>query len=147
MKIREATINETNEILKYAQEVFKESTMGHMEPSLDNALQLVSPFLSEGGHYLVYLEGSKIKGWIGVGKTYDMYTDETIGIIPEVYVLPPFRKQGIAKKLCIEALNHFIENGYNKVQLYVFSGNHVKELYHKLGFQEISILMEKTLDD
>lgn len=61
-------------------------------------------------------------------------TDENIGIIPELYVKPQFRRQGIAKKLCKEAIKQINAEGLEKVQLNVFSGNQVKQLYEKLGF-------------
>lgn len=146
MTIRKATYNETQKILNHSLVVLKEATMGYVEPSREKARQLVSPFLSDGGYYLVQIENNVIQGWIGVGGTMDYYSDQMVGIIPEVYVLPQFRKQGVAEKLCKEVFRQLKEEGYKKVQLNVFSGNHVKHLYQKLGFQEVSILMERNLD-
>ena len=146
MTIRKATYRETQKILNHSVKVLKEATMGYIQANREIAFQMVSPFLSDGGHYLVYTENNAIQGWIGVGKANDYYSDEMIGIIPEIYVLPQYRKQGIAEKLCEEALRQLKEKGYKKVQLNVFSGNHAKHLYQKLGFQEVSTLMEKNLD-
>ena len=146
MTIRKATYSETQKILNHSLDVLKEATMGYIEARREIAIQMVSPFLSDGGHYLVYIENNVIQGWIGVGKTIDYYSEEMIGNIPEVYVLPQYRKQGVAEKLCEEALRQLKEKGYKKVQLNVFSGNHAKHLYQNLGFQEVSTLMEKKLD-
>jgi ribosomal protein S18 acetylase RimI-like enzyme len=146
MTIRKATYSEIQKILNHSLDVLKEATMGYVEVRREIAFQMVSPFLSDGGYYLVYIENHVIQGWIGVGRTIDFHSEEIIGIIPEIYVLPEYRKQGVAEKLCEEALRHLKEKGYKKVQLNVFSGNHAKHLYQNLGFQEVSTLMEKKLD-
>jgi ribosomal protein S18 acetylase RimI-like enzyme len=146
MTIRKATHSETKKILSHSLDVLKEATMGFVEARREIAFQMVSPFLSDGGYYLVFTENHVIQGWIGVGRTIDFYSKERIGIIPEVYVLPHYRKQGVAEKLCEEALRQLQKKGYKKVQLNVFSGNHAKHLYQNLGFQEVSTLMEKNLN-
>ena len=145
MMIRKATYSETDEILTHSLEVIKEAAKGYVEPSEEKARQMVSPFLTDGGYYLVYIEGNLMKGWIGIGIMLDFYSDEMVGIIPEIYVFPPYRHQGIAEKLCLEGFKHLKEQGLTKVQLNVFEGNRAKDLYRKLGFQEISTLMVKKL--
>ncbi|PAV29193.1 GNAT family N-acetyltransferase [Virgibacillus profundi] len=146
MTIRKATYHETQEILDYSIDVLKEASMGYVIPTQEKAHQMVFSFLS-AGYYLVYIEKNVIKGWIAVTSTIDYYTDDTVGIIPEIYVLPNYRRQGLAEILFKEALKLLKEEGYTKVQLNVFSGNHIKHLYQKLGFQEISTLMEIKLDN
>ncbi|GEL76603.1 GNAT family N-acetyltransferase [Tenuibacillus multivorans] len=147
MTIRKATYNETQEILKHALDVLEEATMGYVEPRREKALEMVSPFLSNGGYYLVCIENNVIQGWVGIGRTFDYHTDQVIGIIPEIYVLPKFRKKGLAEKLCKKAFKQLKEEGHEKVQLNVYAGNPVKHLYEKLGFQKISTLMERDLND
>ncbi|UJL46680.1 GNAT family N-acetyltransferase [Virgibacillus sp. NKC19-16] len=146
MTVRKATSRESQEILGHALDVLKESTMGHVEPSWEKAMQMVSPFLLSGGYYLVSIENNVIQGWIGVGSIMDYHTGEMVGVIPEVYVLPQYRKQGIAEELCEGAFKQLKLEGYKKVQLHVYSGNHVKHLYERLGFQEVSSLMERNLE-
>ncbi|KPH79157.1 GNAT family N-acetyltransferase [Oceanobacillus caeni] len=146
MTIRKATYRETQKILNHSLDVLKEASMGYVIPTKEKARQMVIPFLSDG-YYLVYIENNVIKGWIAVASTIDYYTDDPVGIIPELYVLPPYRKQGLAEILCKEALKRLKEEGHTKVQLNVFSGNHIKHFYQKLGFQEISTLMEINLDN
>ncbi|MBY7142027.1 GNAT family N-acetyltransferase [Virgibacillus sp. NKC19-3] len=143
--VRKATFRETQEIRKYALKVLKESTMGYVEPSQEKAVQMLSPFLSDGGYYVVSIENNNLQGWIGLGSIMDNHTEEMVGFIPEVYVLPAYRKQGVAEQLCKEAFQQLKLQGYKKVQLQVFSGNQVRNLYEKLGFQEISSLMAKEL--
>ncbi|WP_068676557.1 GNAT family N-acetyltransferase [Oceanobacillus sp. Castelsardo] len=146
MTIRKATYRETRKILDHSLEVLKEASMGYVIPTKEKARQMVFPFLSDG-YYLIYIENNVIMGWIAVASTIDYYSDDTVGIIPELYVLPAYRKQGLAKILCKEALNLLKEEGHTRVQLNVFSGNHIKHLYQKLGFQEVSTLMEIKLDN
>ena len=133
MTIRKATYSEIQQILNHSLDVLKEATLGYVEVRREIAFQMVSPFLSDGGYYLVYMKNHVIQGWIGVGKTMDYFTEEMIGIIPEIYVLPQDRNQGIAEKLCLEALRQLQKKGYKRVQLNVFSGNHTKHLYQNLG--------------
>ncbi|MFB4166230.1 N-acetyltransferase family protein [Alteribacillus sp. JSM 102045] len=147
MTIRKASYKETQEILNQSLEVLIEATTGHVVPRKEKALQLISPFLYNGGYYLVHSEDNVMNGWIGVGRTTDYYTDEVVGFIPEMYVLPSYRNQGIAEKLCVEGIKQLKDQGYKKVQLNVFAENHAKHLYQKLGFQEVSTLMEKNLDN
>ncbi|MEN2767645.1 GNAT family N-acetyltransferase [Ornithinibacillus xuwenensis] len=142
MTIQSATYNETQFILNHAINVFTESTVGHIEPSWDKALQSVSLFLNNGGYYFINTENNKIKGWIGIGVTYDSYTDKEIGFIQELYVLPEYRNAGIARELCKEATIHLKQQGCQEIQLNVFVGNGAKNLYRKLGFQDLYTTMK-----
>nr|WP_263326394.1 GNAT family N-acetyltransferase [Neobacillus sp. Marseille-Q6967] len=145
MTIRKATFEETQQILNYHMEVMKEATMGFVKPSRDKVMQFMAPFLEGGGYYLVRIQDHFIHGWVGIGKTVDQNTDELIGFINEMYVLPPFRNQGVGEKLCRAACKQLKAEGYKKVQLNVYAGNHAKNLYHKLGFQDVSTLMTRNL--
>ncbi|WP_053360793.1 GNAT family N-acetyltransferase [Bacillus sp. FJAT-27251] len=141
MAIRKATQQELQEILGYSREVFQESTMGLVE-----AAEIPEPLFSEGdGFYLVYSENNVIKGWIGMTSTWSPFGETMVGVITEVYVLPDYRRSGIARQLCIKGMNALQEQGHHKVQLNVFAGNDAKQLYHKLGFHEVSILMERRI--
>jgi ribosomal protein S18 acetylase RimI-like enzyme len=143
MTISKATYQENQEILTYSQKVFKESTMGLVD---NQELPLMS-FFSEGdGYYLVFSENNVMRGWLGLTSTFNFYDGEMVGMISEVYVIPEYRRKGIAKQLCIEGIKNLKEQGLQKVQLNVFAGNGAKQLYQKLGFQEVSVLMEKKIN-
>lgn len=146
MSIRKATYQEMEEILTYSLDVLKEATMGHVKLSRKKARHMVAPSLSENGYYLIYVKNNVIQGWIGVGMVYDFYSDDNIGVIPELYVLAPFRKQGIAEKLSKEAFSQLKEKGCKKIQLNIFSGNISRHLYEKLGFREVLTVMELDLE-
>ena len=143
MTIRKATYQENQEILTYAQKVFKESTMGLVE---NQELPLMSSFSEDDGYYLVYSENNVMKGWLGLASTFNFYDGERVGMISEVYVIPEYRRKGIARQLCIEGIKNLKERGHRKVHLNVFAGNGAKQLYQKLGFQEVSILMVKNIN-
>ncbi|TFJ94430.1 GNAT family N-acetyltransferase [Lentibacillus salicampi] len=146
MTIRKATKRETRQILSHSLEVLKEASMGYIPAKQEKAQQMVTPFLASGGYYLVYTKNNNLQGWIGIGRTTDYYTDEPVGMIPELYVLPEHRHVGIARMLCAEALRRLRDSGYATVQLNVFAGNSIRQLYQKLGFEEVATLMKKRLD-
>ncbi len=142
MTIRIATNQELEDIFSHAQKVFEESTMGlfdNQEPFL------MSPFMEEDGKYLVDTKDGVLKGWIGIASMFNHFGGERVGMIIEIYVIPEHRKQGIARQLCIEGVRYLKEQGHHKVQLNVFAGNNAKQLYQKLGFYEVSTLMEKRI--
>ena len=146
MTIRKASDQETQEILNFSLKVFKESTMGLVDLIENQEIPLMLSPLSEGdGYYLVYSEDNMINGWLGVASTINYYDGEIVGYITEVYVLPEFRRKGIARQLCKEGIKRLKESGYHKVQLNVFAGNGAKQLYQKLGFHEVSTVMEKNI--
>ncbi|QKY68848.1 GNAT family N-acetyltransferase [Lentibacillus sp. CBA3610] len=146
MTIRKATKRETQQIVARSLDVLKEASVGHIPPKQEKALQMVTPFLAAGGYYLVFVKDDVMQGWIGIGSTTDYYTDKPVGIIPELYVLPRYRQQGVAEALCTEALKRLEEAGFTAVQLNVFAGNAIKAFYQKLGFKDVTTLMELKLD-
>lgn len=145
MPIRKATYLETQTIVNQAPIVLKEATMSYGEPNPEKAHRIVSSFLANGGYYMIYSKDDYIHGWIGVGESFDYYSNKLIGHISEVYVLPSCRGLGVAKKMCEEVFKLLEAQGYTEVQLNVFSGNHAKYLYEKIGFQDVSTLMYKDL--
>lgn len=146
MTIRLATYEETQNILNHHMEVMKEATMGYVKPSREKVLEFMSPFINGGGYYLVRSKNNTIHGWVGIGRTIDQNTDELVGLINEMYVLPPYRNQGVARKLCKAAFNQLKAEGLETVILNVYAGNKAKYLYQQLGFQEVSSLMKKDLN-
>src|SRR5690554_859648 len=97
MVIRKATMEETDKILGHALTVMKEASMGFVIPKKAKAIQFAESFLANGGYYLVYNEDEIIKGWIGLSNVVDYNTDEPIGFLSELYILPKWRKRGIGE--------------------------------------------------
>ena len=59
------------------------------------------------GSYTVFLaysdNGNQIVGFVAVYESFGLYAEGAFGTIPELYVRPPFRSQGIGGKLLAEA--------------------------------------------
>lgn len=142
--IRKATMAETRDIVRFAFDVMKEATFGQVKLSREKAFQFANEFLQSGGFYLVYTEHQKIQGWVGLGTTFDTYQDKQTGFLYEIYVLPAYRKRGIAKKLCQEAIQHLEKYGYRTIELNVFAGNEkARNLCKSLGFTEVSTILKR----
>ncbi|MCH1627383.1 GNAT family N-acetyltransferase [Ferdinandcohnia quinoae] len=145
MHFRKATSGETHQILKLSSEVAYEASIGYVSRKSEYPSQMTMSFLSRGGYYLVAVEDDIIKGWILLGESLNTFENEMIGFISELYVIPKHRKQQLGYELMRNALSVFKQNNIHKVQLNVFEGNLAKNLYKKMGFQEISTLMEISL--
>lgn len=145
MLIRKATPEETKEILEHAYTVMKEATMGLVEKSKAASSDMMNQALMNGGYFLVCEDRGTIKGWLGLGEFYNADLKEMAGALLELYVFPEQRNQGIAKRLLEDALDRFKAKGLKKVHLSVYTGNPIKHLYERLGFQEIVTMMEKNL--
>lgn len=147
MLIRRATQSETAQILGYAVSVMAEATAGHVQPSWEKAQEMAAPFFQSGGYYLVCVERNVIYGWVGVGEIFDIHVNQPAGFLAELYVLPPYRSKGVGKKLCVEAIRLLKSQGYPKVQLNVYAGNPAKQLYERLGFHDVSTMMELDVNE
>lgn len=141
MNVRIATQKEIDFIKSQASRVQVEASMGYMNkhmPTLDMQLFYNS-------YYLVLTDQGLLKGWVLVGDGENPYTFERAGIILELYVFPLYRKNGYGSLLMHAALSELKQKGYRKVHLNVFRGNPARALYEKLGFKDVSSLMEKLL--
>ncbi|MGN7410374.1 N-acetyltransferase family protein [Sporosarcina sp. SAFN-010] len=146
MEIRLAKEKEMLVILSHWKAVMSEATAGYLDKNPESELTPLAPFFYNDFDYLVYVAEGTVQGWIGTGEIRDVHIQESKGFISELYVLPAYRKQGIGRKLCQEAIKKFNEANYDSVQLNVFKGNDAKYLYENLGFTEVSCLMELSLD-
>lgn len=145
MLIRKATKYETSQLLQWSVSLTEELSMGYMANNELMTYDMVSNVLSKGGFYLVAYSQQEIMGWILLGVDQNFYKNETIGFIYELYVFPKYRKRGIGKNLMLHGLSSLRSNGMKKVQLNVFSSNPARKMYEKLGFREVTSLMEFDL--
>ncbi len=140
MTIRKATYEEIRVIKSYADIVRDEASMGYLKNSPHAAEEL-----QNFNDYIVSVEKGVLQGWVLVGETFDYYTSQTTGMILELYVFKEFRNRGLGKVLIKSALGYFKQIGLKRVHLNVFAGNHAKLLYEKLGFKDVSTVMEINL--
>ncbi|MFC0561189.1 GNAT family N-acetyltransferase [Halalkalibacter alkalisediminis] len=143
MLIRRASNQELHFIQSYAPIVQQEATLGYMN---GNA-QMINYDMTQHykGEYHVIVEKGVLCGWILIGETQMPYKEEVIGMILELYVLPRWRKHGCGEALMRYALEICKKKGFGKVQLNVFAGNNAKKLYDKLGFHDVSTMMERNI--
>ncbi|MET1013820.1 MAG: GNAT family N-acetyltransferase [Paenisporosarcina sp.] len=122
----------TNSIREGTQQLLKE----------EKAFTLFEGVLNKGGFYLVYRNADRsIAGWILLGENTDYFSEMKHGFIYDVYVLPQYRGKGISKVILREGISTLKEQGFNEVRLNVYSTNHAKEIYKKLGFQDLNTIM------
>lgn len=142
MIIRPARPNELHFIRSIGKRVQKEATMGLASDDVD--LTEYS-FQSPNNIYFVLTSNEQLCGWVFIGETPDPHTREVSPMIVELFVLPHFRSSGYGKDLMNFALSFLRNRGFRKVYLNVYNGNPARKLYKKLGFKEISTLMEARL--
>ncbi|WP_342577296.1 GNAT family N-acetyltransferase [Psychrobacillus sp. FSL K6-2843] len=142
--ITQATKEEVEFILSHAISSTYDATQ--MEISEEKAVAMLQGVLDKGGFYLIAKEeDSTITGWILLGKSTDYFTDQTYGFIYEIYVLPEHRGKGLSKLLINEGNAYWKSQGYDEVRLNVFASSFAKEIYKKMGFEEVNFIMKAKL--
>ena len=145
MIIRRANEYEINQLFHWSLSLTEELSSGYMKSNLQLTYEMVSKVLSNGGYYLIAQHGWEVMGWILLGFDQNFYQNKPVGFLYELYVFPPYRKKGVGKLLMNEAIAQLKQAGMNNVQLNVFAGNSAKKMYEKLGFKNVTTLMEKDL--
>ena len=141
--ITKATKEEVEFILSHAVSSTYDATQ--LEISEEKAVAMFQNILDKGGYYLVEKEEENIRGWIMLGENTDYFTDNKFGFIYEIYVMPEHRGKGISKLLITEGNSILKEQGYSEVRLNVYASNFAKEIYKKMGFQEVNFIMKASL--
>ncbi len=142
--ITQATKEEVEYILSHAVNSTYDATQ--IEISEEKAVAMLQGVLDKGGFYLIAKEeDGTITGWILLGKNTDYFTDQTYGFIYEIYVLPEHRGKGLSKLLINEGNAYWKSQGFDEVRLNVFASNFAKEIYRKMGFEEVNFIMKVKL--
>lgn len=123
-----------------------ESSMGTVKNDFHTGMNMFVPLLNNGAYYLVAIKQHSVAGWVLIGPDFNPMNTQKTGSIISLYVFPPFRNTGLGKKLISKALMELKTEGYQKVQLNVFTGNPARNLYERLGFKEISSIMEREVN-
>lgn len=142
MIFRKATFYEINELIRLSISLSNELSAGYVNENVPMTLEMVNRVYSNGGYYIVVQTEMGIIGWILIGIDQNFYNNETVGFIYELYIFPVYRQQGIGKKLMKKAVSEFKHAGIKKIQLNVFAKNPARTMYEKMGFKEVTSLME-----
>jgi len=86
----------------------------------------------------ITLDGQRI-GFILFGLEEHRFLPRLKGWIYELYVLPEFRRQGVARICAVQAIHELEERAASKIELEVMEGNSpARRLWLSLGFHKVS---------
>ncbi|MEM4990998.1 GNAT family N-acetyltransferase [Priestia sp. SB1] len=139
--IAKATEEEIQEIRKKSADALFEGTTHQFQPSTERVNELIDNALEKGCYYLVSRQEKKLAGWVFVGPSADFFSKAEIGFIYELYVLPEYRGQGLAKPLMQKAIDELSIKEYPEIRLSVHAGNFAQHVYRELGFVDKQISM------
>ncbi|MCM3182567.1 GNAT family N-acetyltransferase [Priestia megaterium] len=139
--IAKATEEELQEIRTKSADALFEGTMKQFHPSAERVNELVRSAFEKGCYYLVSRQENKLAGWVLIGPSADFFSKEEIGFIYELYVVPEYRGQGLAKPLMQKAIDELSIKGYREIRLSVHAGNFAQHVYRELGFVDKQISM------
>ncbi|ADF40785.1 GNAT family N-acetyltransferase [Priestia megaterium] len=139
--IAKATEEELQEIRTKSADALFEGTMKQFHPSAERVNELIGSAFEKGCYYLVSRQENKLAGWVLIGPSADFFSKEEIGFIYELYVVPEYRGQGLAKLLMQKAIDELSIKGYREIRLSVHAGNFAQHVYRELGFVDKQISM------
>jgi ribosomal protein S18 acetylase RimI-like enzyme len=90
---------------------------------------------------------SERAGFILYGLEEHRFLPRLTGMIYELFVLPPFRRRGVARSAAILAIEELQAHAPSKIQLEVMEGNErAFALWQSLGFEKVSerLVMKRT---
>jgi len=81
----------------------------------------------------------KRAGFILFGLEKHRFLPRKTGVVYELYVLPEFRRRGVAKACAVEAIRELWTHGPSKIQLEVLEGRTAAAaLWKSLGFRKVT---------
>lgn len=105
------------------------------------------PALKRGDMVFIAEEGRQFAGYIHFG-TYpepDYITGELYGYIYDIYVMPRFRRKGVATSMITEALGWFRKKGFKEAATSTFPSSVGWRLYSNFQFRVEQVYLEKKL--
>lgn len=144
VSIKRANTGQANIVAEMVNELLCEIMKGTGEPyfQVDEVmLQSQAQSLLAGGAYVVLLasdaEKSGAVGFVSMFEGAALYTEGLFGVIPELYVRPEFRSQGIGTLLLEHAAKYGASQGWGRLEvtsppLPVF--DRTLDFYEKQGF-------------
>lgn len=135
--IRKAYKSDVPAMILLAEQLFKESSYGHVEPSKARIRTTFETMIDAGFAMVAVIDGAIIGGMIG-----DVYTPwyslDKLGVDYSIFVLPKHRNGLIAYKLIKAFEKWCIESGAKQIRPGVGTGNkNLTRLYNKMGFETV----------
>ncbi|OSX86893.1 hypothetical protein BTJ45_06015 [Bacillus mycoides] len=142
--IKKASKNDLNEILTKSDNALYEGTAKTFKPTRERVKEIVQIALEQGAYYLVSKDDDNLKGWILIGSGKDYFSQESVGFIYELYILPEYRGQKLSKKLMKAGIDELSLKGHKEIRLNAHVKNFARELYKEFGFVDRQISMSLT---
>ena len=67
--------------------------------------------------FLAYGDRNEAMGFVAVYESHALYAEGAFGTIPELYVRPAFRSQGVGGRLLAEARQHATSRGWTRLEV------------------------------
>ena len=109
---------------------------------------ILSVYEEDENQILIAEKDDKIVGFIKIITlvTYPLVSNIKCSLISDMYVLPEFRRMGIASALMNRVFEYVKSKGVTYVRLNVMASNTTAyNLYEKMGFEDYSTIMMKQL--
>lgn len=86
---------------------------------LEETTARVKGFIEKGRYYVLMARdsGGAELGFVALYECYAPYAEGVFGTIPELYVRPGFRSQGIGRLLVEGAKNYGVEQGWRRIEV------------------------------
>ncbi|NEP43121.1 MAG: GNAT family N-acetyltransferase [Okeania sp. SIO2H7] len=125
-------------------EIYPEKDFAHLAQTVEQYLSNKTPIW-----WVDFLEKVSVSpvGCLWAGNAFDQVGGDRQAHIFLLYVAPEHRRRGIGSTLVTIAENWGRERGDKQISLQVFTANKpAVNLYEKLGYQNRSVLMVKSLE-
>lgn len=131
--------SDREEFQRMAIEYFSELNPGFV-PQYDWKEQYFQNIVSNPQYFLRWIVcDEKRAGFILFGLEKHRFLPRMTGVIYELYVLPEFRRRGVAKACALEAIGELRAHAPSKIQLEVAEGRvAASALWGSLGFQKVA---------
>jgi ribosomal protein S18 acetylase RimI-like enzyme len=86
------------------------------------------------------VSGTQRAGFILFGIENHRFLPRKTGVVYELYVVPEFRRRGLARSCAVQAIEALWQFGPSKIQLEVVDGNErAAALWESLGFRRVTV--------
>jgi ribosomal protein S18 acetylase RimI-like enzyme len=131
--------SEREEFIRMAEQHFRELNSA-FEPQEDWKSQYFEAVMSKPKIFARWISlGPQRTGFMLYGVEEHRFLPRLTGMIYELYILPEFRRKGLARQAAVHAIHELEAHSPSKIQLEVLQGNKgAGALWKSLGFETIS---------